>query len=146
MNSRFSAAGPAIRKADEEVGVVINNKKQFIWERGNRDTTSLIKVENVPDSFRTGTMDVEKIELEPEAELLDLTGCTLDMVLYFVGQKRPVLANTPEGVVTIVGYDEYNVILLNPGEEETYYGGMQDSTRLFEKAGNQFLTYIPAER
>ncbi len=142
MNSRFSAVGPAIRRADEEVGVVIDNEKQFIWERGNRDTTSLMKVENVPAAFRMGTMDVERIESELGSEVLDLTGCTLDMVLYFVGQKRPVLANTPQGVVTIVGYDEYNVILLNPGEDETYYGGMQDSTSLFEKAGNQFLTYI----
>lgn len=143
MSSRFSAAGPAIRRADEEVGVVINNRKQFVWERGNRDTTSLMKVENVPEAFRQGIMDAGQLEAQLGADVLDLTGCTLDMVLYFVGQKRPVLARTPQGVVTIVGYDEYNVILLNPGEEETYYGGMQDSTKLFEEAGNQFMTYLP---
>ena len=145
MNSRFTYAGPAIRKADEEVGVVINDKKQFIWERGNRDTTSLIKVDRVPDAFKAGTMDVKTLESELGTDILDLTGCTLDMVLYFVGQKIPVLAKTPQGVVTIVGYDEYNVILLNPGEEETYYGGLQDSTALFEEAGNQFLTYLRQE-
>ncbi len=143
MDSRFSAPGPAIRRADEKVGVVINEKKQFVWERGNRDVTSLIKVENVPDAFRTGAMDVQTLESEMGTKILDLTGCTLDMALYFVGQKRPLLARTPQGVVAIVGYDEYNVILLNPGEEETYYGGMQDSTALFEEAGNQFLTYLP---
>jgi hypothetical protein len=49
---------------------------------------------------------------------------------------------TPDGVVTITGYDEYNVILLDPGSDETYYGGLQDSTALFEEAGCQFVSYI----
>ena len=77
-----------------------------------------------------------------DVDVLDLTGCTLDMVLYFVGQGTPVLANTSQGVVTITGYDEYNVILLDPGSDETYYGGLQDSTKMFEEAGNQFVSYV----
>lgn len=145
MDSRYTHAGPAIRQANEKVGVVINEKKQFVWERGNRDTTKRIKVEAVPDAFRKGTMDVDALEAEMNTDIIDLTGCTLDMVLYFVGQGRPVLAMTPQGVVTIVGYDEYNVILLDPGSDETYYGGLQDSTKLFEEAGNVFLSYVEEE-
>lgn len=147
MVSRYTSAAPAIQEANEKVGVVINESKQFVWERGNRSTTKKIKLEKVPEAFRKGILDADALQAEmgEEAEILDLTGCTLDMVLYFVGQGRPVLANTAAGVVTITGYDEYNVILLDPGSEETYYGGLQDSTKLFEESGNQFVTYIEKE-
>lgn len=147
MASRYTSAGPAIREANEKVGVVINEKKQFIWERGNRSATKQIRLEKIPAAFRSGVIDASALQekMGDGAEVLDLTGCTLDMVLYFVGQGRPVLANTPDGVVTITGYDEYNVILLNPGSDETYYGGLQDSTKLFEEAGNQFVAYIEKE-
>ena len=45
------------------------------------------------------------------------------------------------GIVIIAGYDEYNTILMNPGENETFYYGINDSTALFEEAGNVFMTY-----
>jgi hypothetical protein len=144
MTNRYTSAAPAICEADESVGVVINEKKQFVWERGNRSTTKKIKVEKVPDAFRSGLIDTAALQeaMGEDYTVLDLTGCTLDMVLYFVGQGRSVQAMTPDGVVTITGYDEYNVILLDPGSDETYYGGLQDSTALFEEAGCQFVSYI----
>lgn len=55
--------------------------------------------------------------------------------------KTPVTEEFPSGVVVIVGYDEYNTILLNPGETETFYYASDDSTDIFEEAGNVFLTY-----
>ena len=44
--------------------------------------------------------------------------------------------------VVIVGYDEYNTWLYDPVKKETYPYGMNDSTDLFQKAGNVFITYI----
>ena len=44
--------------------------------------------------------------------------------------------------VVIVGYDEYNTWLYDPVKQETYPYGMNDSTDLFQKAGNIFITYI----
>ena len=76
--------------------------------------------------------------------MIDLSGCTLDEVLYFVSHDRPVLAVTAEGVKLIVGYDEFNTHLLNPGEEEWYYYGIQDSTAMFLEAGNEFYSFTDA--
>ena len=44
--------------------------------------------------------------------------------------------------VVIVGYDEYNTYLYDPVKGETYPYGMNDSTALFEAAGNIFISYI----
>ena len=75
--------------------------------------------------------------------VIDLTGCTLDNVLYEVSVQRPVIAKTGENSsVVIVGYDEYNTYLYDPATGQISPYGMNDSTALFESAGNVFLTYI----
>ena len=84
-----------------------------------------------------------KKNLKKVGTVLDLSGCSLDSVLYEVSAQRPVIAKTGDNTsVVIVGYDEYNTYLYDPAKGETYPYGMNDSTDLFEKAGNIFLTYI----
>lgn len=95
--------------------------------------------------MRTGVFDQEQIQkaLGEEGVILDLTGCTLDSVLYEVSAQRPVLAKTgADSCVIMIGYDEYNTYLYDPKTGETKPYGMNDSTELFEKAGNVFLSYM----
>ena len=72
-----------------------------------------------------------------------------DIICVFIFRKfscsqllSPVLTKTADGVVIIAGYDQYNTILLKPGEAETYYYGLEESADMFEAAGNQFVTYF----
>ena len=45
----------------------------------------------------------------------DLSGCSLDSVLYEISAQRPVIAKTgADTSVVIVGYDEYNTWLYDP--------------------------------
>ena len=132
----------AIVKADELFGVVVDHNQHYVWVRGDKDTEHEIELSDVPAVFTSGTIDPEKLEEGLGRRVVDLTGCTLDEVLYFVAHDKPVLVNTKEGVKCIVGYDEYNTYLLNPGEEEWYYYGIQDSTDLFLASGNEFYSYI----
>ena len=139
----WTSAGEAIRRADEQVGVVVNDAKEFVWERGNKEDTAQIPVENIPVAFQSGSMDTAALTSALGKTAIDLTGCTLDEILYFVSNKRPVLAAADGGCVIITGYDDYgNLILLKPGETETYFYGPEDSQALFEAAGNQFVTYL----
>ncbi len=90
-------------------------------------------------------MDVWKIcrqELGEDACLL--SGCTLDMVLYYVSRGVPVVAMRGEGeAVLIVGYDAQNIIVYMPGAETLTRMGRKDSNALFTEAGNLFYTYMP---
>ena len=64
-------------------------------------------------------------------------------VPYEISAQRPVIAKTGDNTsVVIVGYDEYNTYLYDPVKGETYPYGMNDSTALFEAAGNIFISYI----
>lgn len=147
MEARWPTAAEAIREANEKVGVVINDAKEFVWERGNKKESSKIRLENIPDIVKSGTMDVEALESSLGREAVSLTGCSLEQVLYFVSQGRPVIGAKPDGsTVIITGYDDFgNLILLDPGAEETYFYGPQDSQTMFEEAGNRFVSYLETE-
>lgn len=131
----------AIVKADELFGVVVDYNQNYVWVRGDKKTSHEIEEKDIPVVMLTGTINKDELEAGLGKQVVDLTGCTLDEVLYFVSHDRPVLANTADGVKCIVGYDEYNTYLRNPGEDEWYYYGIQDSTALFLAAGNEFYSF-----
>lgn len=143
----YTSISEAVKTADEELGVVVDGNLQNIWERGNKVVKTKLDVTTFPNVIRAGIMNVDEIKSGTGKKALDLSGCTMDSVLYYVSEGTPVLAKTPvtektpQGIVIIAGYDEYNTILLNPGETETFFYGLRDSTDLFEEAGNFFMTY-----
>ena len=143
MDALCTYPNEAIVKADELFGVVIDHDQDYVWVRGDKDTEYEIDLEDVPSGLitaLTGAQSIDAAQLQTAVgeDVLDLSGCTLDEVLYFVAHDRPVVALSSEGVKIIVGYDEYNTYLLTPGEEDWYYYGIQDSTALFEESGNVF--------
>lgn len=78
-----------------------------------------------------------------DMEVLDLQGCSLDSVLYYVNKGYPVMAMTEvNGAVLIVGYDAKNTLLYSPLSGEVFKKGMNDSKAFFELLGNKYLTYI----
>lgn len=47
--------------------------------------------------------------------VLNLQGCTLDMVLYYPDREIPVLAVMQDGsAVLVIGFNEQNVVLMDP--------------------------------
>jgi len=136
----------AVRTADEQAGVVLNRSQQYVWERGNRKTQIMLNIDDIPYVFRNGVWDADTLQenLGDAATVIDLSGCTLDSILYEISAQRAVIVKTePDKCQVIIGYDEYNTWLYDPETRETYPFGMNDSTELFEKAGNIFLSYIP---
>ena len=53
----------AIRRVRiEKVGVVIDDEKEFVWERGNRAETAKISVDKIPQAIQNGVMDLDTLE------------------------------------------------------------------------------------
>ena len=147
LDSTFTDPAKAVLQADSLGGVVLNRAQQYVWERGNKKTKVQLDTAEIPDVVLQGTLDKKKLKkgLKKTGTVTDLTGCSLDSVLYEVSAQRPVIAKTgTDTSVVIVGYDEYNTYLYDPVKKETYPYGMNDSTDLFQKAGNVFITYIEA--
>lgn len=76
----------------------------------------------------------------PDAEILDLSGCSLDAVLYYVSRDIPVMAILNDrNAVVIAGYNELNTIIMDPLTGNTAHKGMNDSKEWFNQNGNQFI-------
>lgn len=145
LDSTWVKAGDAILRADSQMGVVLNRQQQYVWERGNRDDSHLVNKEEVPSIILSGTIDEDTLQqsLGDEYTVLNMTGCTLDSVLYQVSKGNPVVAKVSDTVnVVIVGYNSLNTILYYPATGEQGYFGIQDSTNMFERAGNVFIGYM----
>ena len=82
-----------------------------------------------------------------DCTVLDLSGCSLDAVLYYVNQDIPVLALLEDGnAVLIVGFNELNIVVMDPVTGTLYKKGMNDSTEWLNENGNRFITYVRKEK
>lgn len=170
VNGIFNSPAEAVNMAYDIAGVVVDETGSCIWMRGNRSArnqiTSIREVALeegesslavcldtifayeglVRDSqylLSRGQSVLEILESNLEnAEILDLTGCRVDAILYYVNLNIPVLALMHDGeAVLITGYDEFNTIILEPAEGRLYRKGLNDSTEWFAENGNSFITY-----
>ena len=149
LNSTWTDPAEAVLCADSLTGVVLNRAQQYVWERGNMKTQLTLNTEDIPEIIRSGSWDKDVLQkgLGDTGTVIDLTGCSLENVLYEISAQRAVIAKTgADSSVVIVGYDQYNTWLLDPATGEVSPYGMNDSTELFQKAGNVFISYLDNQK
>ncbi|MCM1191434.1 MAG: hypothetical protein NC123_01480 [Butyrivibrio sp.] len=166
----FLSPAGAVNRAYELSGVVVNESGERIWLKGNRVVRNQIMaikeasvteeknslavcldtifrfeglVRNSEYLLAQGQTVLEVLEDNLEdAKILDMTGCSLDAMLYYVNRDIPVLALLEDGeAVLITGFNEYNVVIMEPSTGTLYKKGMNDSTEWFAENGNCFITY-----
>ena len=75
--------------------------------------------------------------------VLDLTGCSLESVLYYPDREIPVLVLSEDGsAVLITGFDEHNILLMDPAAGRVSRMGRGDASAWFEENGNRFVSYV----
>ena len=167
----YTSPAKAVELADYLSGVVVNQNGNPVWRKGNRATRNQImaitaqKVTEEKNSLAVcldtmlayegiirnsdyllaqgqSVMDILQENLE-DTQILDLAGCSMDTVLYYVNQDIPVLALLDDGeAVLITGFNEFNIVVMNPVDGTLSKMGMNDSAEWFKKNGNNFVTYI----
>ncbi len=167
----FISPARAVNLAYSVSGVVVDEKGVPVWLKGNRVHQK--QIGTIKEASATGERSALAVCLDTmlayegisrntqnfldrgekacrilednleEAEVLDLTGCSLDAVLYYVNRDIPVLALMEDGsAVLIVGFNDLNTVILNPLTGTIRRMGMNDSRDWFEENGNQFITYV----
>ena len=170
----YTDAGNAVTHGAAVSGTVVNDAGAYVWKAGDRAVKNqimkisgeavseernslavcldtILAYEGVPRNtaymLQQGStaVDILKNNL-PNAQILELSGCSLNTVLYYVNRDIPVLAMLNDGnAVLIVGFNELNTVLMDPLTGEVYKKGINDSTEWFAENGNSFLTYIRKE-
>ncbi len=160
----------AIISANDKMGVVIGDNQKYVWKRSRKTASAAFSDIKVGEEDSTGGSIVQCVNamLEKEginisvsalveqgetpkqilvntlkdATVLDLTGCTVDEILYYVSNGYPVFAMTGTfDAVLVIGYDANNVVLYNPLTGTSYKQAITDADTMFENAGNVFFTY-----
>lgn len=160
----------AIISADQHMGVVIGQEQKYVWKRGRKSVQPMIGAGTIDVSGVSGNsaarcltylLQAEEINIDVDdlisqgetpkqiltealkgQKVIDLTGCSVDQVLYYVNLGTPVFAMVNTEAVLIVGYDEHNTLLYDPDLNVVRKMGRQDSNTMFEGTGNIFLGYL----
>jgi len=168
----YAKASDAIKSAESISGTVLNEQGEYVWIKANRikvNQIMKIRAEAISEgnsslavcldtmlgaegitrnsqyllSQGKSVLSVLGDEMPEGTEVLDLGGCSLDSVLYYVSKDIPVLAILKDkSAVLIVGYNELNTVIMDPQTGTIYKKGINDSTEWFKENGNQFITYL----
>ena len=165
--------GNAVEAANELSGTVLSENGSIIWQKGRRAARNQIMSIKQPQKCEVSeslavcidtlllsrgiTVDSAELlgngaiaadiisEKMADASVIDMTGCSLDAMLYYVNQDIPVLALLDGGeAVLITGFNESQVVIFRPAEGKLQKRGMSDAAKWFEENGNTFLTYLLA--
>ena len=165
----FESAARAIKEADNRMGVVVSSNHQVVWERSGAFLQNAIggldltKAENgvsnlsacVHMLLKANHYDVAAKSLVGKDQMpyevlarylqrpMNMKGCTLEEVLYFVSGNKPVIAMTGDRTAVVIGgYTTTQLTLYNPasGKKETVSRSAYE--KIFKEAGNYFISYM----
>lgn len=161
----------AVLTANEAMGVVIDKNQQYVWKRSRKTAQTAFRGMLVGEEDKRADSITQSINamLEHEgvnisvsalmeqgetpieilkntlrdARVLDLTGCAIDEVLYYISNGAPVFAMLDtDDAVLIVGYDASHITIYDPIKDATYRKSIVDADEIFANAGSIFITYL----
>jgi hypothetical protein len=161
------SAGDAIIMADEQMGVVMDNQNNIVWERGGKFTSKTLSIidketvtSNVSSVKACASMLLASAQVTNTASQLkgysamdilndyldapvNLTGCTVDEVLYFVSKEKPVIAmKDSSSAVLITAYTSTSVTWYDPATGSSSKMSLSNAEKYFAAAGYVFVSYI----
>ena len=171
IDGTFTHEAEAINLAYNISGTVVNQSGDDIWKRTTRSTRNQImaitgkqhsdansdlavcletilefcgSIKNVQPMLDRGKTVRQILEENiNDATVLDLRGVSLDAILYYVNQDIPVLVLLEnDSAMLVIGFNELNVVVMDPKTGSVYKVGMNDATNMFRQNGNVFITYM----
>ena len=160
----------AIDEAFGVFGVVVDDGMNTLWTRGTRDLFKTLSIQPYRDESGENTLaaalrvlaaqegiQLPQVEEDLESgknplEILDgalgegssvnLYGCSVQEILYFINQGHPVLAVTGDrSAVVITGYERQSVTVYFPYTGESASTEISAAESWFRDYGNCFISY-----
>ncbi len=176
LDSMYAEEAAAVNKAVSIAGNVIADDGGYIWEKTLLSSRNqIMKIKALEETDTDGSLnavldvmlsyagtpvnsaamtnkgstpyEVLKKNLTDE-RVLNLTGCSMNTMLYYLDKDYPVLALTRGGAVLLTGFNESEVVLLDPAYLILSPGGgtlakISKSTAdsVLTDSGNIYITY-----
>ncbi len=165
----YDHAGVAVQRADALEGVAVTSRQAYLFERGNLPT--VYEVENteafsaaegestlaaclnyiltwegkqadVAEELANGTSPEDILTTHTGGEGLDLSGCSVEDILYTISRETPVIAMLSDShAVLLIGYNQTNVAYLDPADGQRYSVSKTELESMVNASGNTFIGY-----
>ena len=165
----YDHAGFAVQRADALEGVAVTSRQAYLFERGNLPT--VYEVENteafsaaegestlaaclnyiltwegkqadVAEELANGTSPEDILTTHTGGEGLDLSGCSVEEILYTISRETPVIAMLSDShAVLLIGYNQTNVAYLDPADGQRYSVSKTELESMVNASGNTFIGY-----
>ena len=161
----------AILVANENLGVVVDQNRNYIWKRARATNRSAFrnivyneadasggsiakcisamlmredKALSVNELLQANHSPKEILQSSiPDAIVLELNGCTTDEVLYFIDQGNPVMAYVENGeAILLIGYSSTQIHYYDPAGDIFGSFNLDEADEKFVLGGARFVTYV----
>ncbi len=161
----------AVVCADESRGVVIDSSQRYVWKNTHKVSQNAFAGIKVHEEDRNASGVVQAVSAllnyqgksasvknlieagaTPKSAMentltdsvvLDVSGCSVNDIIYYVGEGSPVFAMTSaDTAVLVTGYTTGRIYYYDPVASATYSKSYSDADKWFKKAGNIFFTYL----
>lgn len=170
LQGTYTNLPEAVNSAEEARGNVIDSNENVLWECVFEDYAMVAGMDEVEKVSGDGkslagclsmiarvngknvsaggidTEDASVMELLSQysgQQALNLIGCSLDDVLYYISKGSPVLAQYTGGrYVVVMSYNSTRIRYLDPVTGISTVGDRKEITENLRKAGNVFYSYL----
>ena len=169
----YGSPAEAIAAVNDALGVVLNDVQQVVWNRGNRGNSAQISMPmsepvaapglkdylelylqklgagaDVDEEIAVGMNVCELLQKYTGKQVLDLEGCTLEQMLFYLDARQPVLGFAGDDrAVLLVGYKELygdkTLLVYSPEIAQTKEYTFEEVEAWFETSGNRFISVLP---
>lgn len=168
--SGYVEASNAVNEAYDQSGIVIDTEGDYVWYKTTRSGKNQIMAITEPEVtapeeslascidcmlMYEGVTTNSRILLSQgqnayqiiydfldNMNVLNLTGCNLNAVLYYVNLDIPVLAINNDGTAYLItGFNDSQIVLYDPIAGELRKAGITDMDNEFKASGYRFITY-----
>ena len=129
----IEAPGRAAEGASYTADDCIRRVAAFEGIRQKGDANSMSDKKEVLAEFK---------ESLPEYEILDLSGCSMEAVFYYLAMDIPVIALKNNAYVLLTGYNDTEIVVYDPLDGSLSKKSRQVLNEEFEDSGNIFFTYL----
>lgn len=140
----YDKAAYAIQRAEQISGVVISSEQAYVWEKGNRDL--VYDTETAPfgnGEGKTSLQTCEEVMAAYNAKKVDLTGCSLEQVLYIINKGLPVIAMTDANhAILLTGYGMTDITYIDPNTASQNTVSIEQMSAMIAGSGNTFIGYM----
>lgn len=163
--------GAAVRCANQNYGVVVDSDLKYIFKRARSTSQSAftnlsanaadekassmakaISIMLTREGFGVSVNEMLTAGRKPiqilqntlkESTVLELKGCSVDELLYFIDQGTPVFARTGANqAILLTGYSSNKINYYNPATKQSKSADYDEMEEMFQEGGYYFIAYV----